>query len=655
MRRRITQIGIPIVAALALCACSAGIVAPTSSTTTITTLPTIASTGLVFPDGSTKAMSTTPLPRMTGIALNFADCIDIDDEALAERMAGVTVVDVDGAAFPFTYVVGTCDEASGILTVTATPIAPLDYDGTYSILVDGEALASVAKAAGDIDDSFSVQAEYDHDGDGNPDFGAFARLEGANPIAAAQHDELFATDGGMPIVQIYSGADESELATFRGRLPWSSTNNNGFGHSYVQADFNADGYDDIAISNTILGRISIFFGTGVAEDRNELEADIKVVYHPGIPYDQVLEEQLTLYFGKMMAAGFIDQDGYADLVVAATVDGDTDRLYFISGATLLQEGIERQAVPDYATSVDVDTLVALEVADWSLAASAETSINAMIAVDGEMPSVALQGAVAVSASSLEIFGIDGTQRAVQTFDTTQRDVVVLNIGQMGVLGEDGTITIFDSNPTLQLIDQYEQPGALTIERDNEDNIFVLTAEAENSFGLGYVCRLFTTDRNCQRIEGGFTGADFRALNKKGGKRIIIAMSMEGSSIWEDGETTDLDGIFGGNGSQGRKIAKDYDGCFDAEGNHADDYDACVAACVTDRTTCLAVGVSSERMCYLSYGECMLGNTCASCISRNGSTIGTLDQYPYFSNWDAICGITAGSEHQVCPAYAEAVE
>jgi len=165
----------------------------------------------------------------------------------------------------------------------------------------------------------------DFDGDGYDDLASAAPDEANGIIGTAAHGSIiinFGTSRGIGS----EGASEisvGDLGTEAAR----------FGHSMVSADFNNDGYDDLAVGIPQLnnfggpdrGAVWIYAGS-----KNGLE----LAPYLQISYDEVevLEEDWA-NFGWALTSGDFNDDGYPDVATSAIgQDGNTGVLYFFFGS-----------------------------------------------------------------------------------------------------------------------------------------------------------------------------------------------------------------------------------------------------------------------------------------------------------------------------------
>ena len=119
-------------------------------------------------------------------------------------------------------------------------------------------------------------------------------------------------------------------------LGWSSHGGESFGAALAVGDFDADGFDDLAVAapGRHLGRgsVTIVFGSAVGLDGGRHPITV-TEDSPGVPGLGRADDD----FGAALASGDVDGDGHADLIIGAPRD-DEPRLVEDEGPTGLQLG-----------------------------------------------------------------------------------------------------------------------------------------------------------------------------------------------------------------------------------------------------------------------------------------------------------------------------
>ena len=159
-------------------------------------------------------------------------------------------------------------------------------------------------------------ASGDFDGDGFADAAIAVPLEG---LRGADRAGLVQVVYGSA-----SGLDADRAAAFtqRGAVGGTPEENDQFGTQLVAADFDGDGYADLAIGvpgeslGDVVGAgiVQILFGgpSGLAESGSQTLSQVGLVAGGAEPGDR---------FGAVLGAGDFNGDGYADLVVGAPGEG----------------------------------------------------------------------------------------------------------------------------------------------------------------------------------------------------------------------------------------------------------------------------------------------------------------------------------------------
>lgn len=208
------------------------------------------------------------------------------------------------------------ETASPTPTPTATRTAPVQITGRPSARPTRSSVTAAAGRCGGIDADFNADGYADlvigipgEDGAEVTDAGAVNVIYGARS-GLAKRTQVFTQD----TAGIEESQDESDH----------------FGESLTTGDFDGDGYTDLAVG--VPGEVLTGFGDGAVNviygSRDGLSAAGDQVWHqgsPGVPEDPMSAEQ----FGKGLAAGDFNRDGYGDLAIGAPFE-DLKREGFLS-------------------------------------------------------------------------------------------------------------------------------------------------------------------------------------------------------------------------------------------------------------------------------------------------------------------------------------
>ncbi len=164
-------------------------------------------------------------------------------------------------------------------------------------------------------------AAGDFDGDGRDDLAIGAPFEDAAPVADVGSVTVVYSAANLPIGTV------SELATLESLTAETASEGDGFGRALATGDFDADGFDDLAIGipgrrvplgggaiADAAGAILVIYGAGTGLDEGNvafLHRDVS-----GFNGAAAAEDRL----GAALAVGDFDADGFDDLAIGAPGD-----------------------------------------------------------------------------------------------------------------------------------------------------------------------------------------------------------------------------------------------------------------------------------------------------------------------------------------------
>jgi hypothetical protein len=197
---------------------------------------------------------------------------------------------------------------------TGTPATPTAFDTSIIDLADASPMTIVyAVGEGDLQSDQPGLAAGDFNDDGLDDLLVGARF--ADPDGREDAGAAYVVFGSRSPQQSVDLAARQQDVTIAGALPGDN-----LGFSAAAADINGDGIEDIVVGAFLAGRaespanrtgaVYVLFGRSNLPDSLDLAATDPDITISGLT--------LNGFFGDSLAAGDVNGDGTADLIIGAT-------------------------------------------------------------------------------------------------------------------------------------------------------------------------------------------------------------------------------------------------------------------------------------------------------------------------------------------------
>ena len=284
----------------------------------------------------------------------------IEDDGEPHDQLGTTIAtgDFNGDGYEDTAIGVPAEDIDGVPDAGAVNVIYGSFDGLSATVVPDQLwhqnVAGVEDAA-ELGDRFGSQLTVgDFNGDGLDDLAVSTKQESVSGVwGAGAVNVIYGSTGGLSATVVPDQLWHQDVEGVE-----DVVETDGFGSDLAAADFNADGYDDLAIGayfesvegKSYAGAVNVIHGAGGGLSATVVPDQL---WHQNVPgVEDVLES--GDHFGLRLAVGNFNGDRYADLAVGVP-DEDVGSVTNAGAVNVIHgsfAGLSATRVPDQIWSQD---------------------------------------------------------------------------------------------------------------------------------------------------------------------------------------------------------------------------------------------------------------------------------------------------------------